>query len=312
MYDPTKPYKKQIFELIEKTWDNPYVTIEKGIYPVIKKKFDWPEVDHSDGIGSKGIYHWQKRTFKSAVFDALAMNLNDLALMRAVPYKLQNHIIIPEDDNEAIIEIISALSDECVKRNIAITGGETSIQSNLKGMDIGMTVSGVIQNVKSNKIREGDMLVGFKSNGIHSNGFSKVREIFSEEIWQEFTESTVVYIDDILKIDEKYNIHGMMHMTGGSYTKLKDITDGNIDLEISNSHKLKPQKIFHEIYRKGVSDEDMYKTFNCGVGFIISVSKEDAKKIVNQYTDTDIIGFAVAGSGKVQIKSAFSDKVVKY
>jgi len=103
MYDPTKPYKKQIFELIEKTWDNPYVTIKKGIYPILKKKFNWPEVDHSDGIGTKGLYHWQKRTFKNAVLDGLAMNLNDLALMRAIPYKLQNHIIIPEDDNEAIL-----------------------------------------------------------------------------------------------------------------------------------------------------------------------------------------------------------------
>ncbi|EKE30227.1 MAG: phosphoribosylaminoimidazole synthetase [uncultured bacterium (gcode 4)] len=312
MYDPTKPYKKQIFELIEKTWDNPYVTIKKGIYPILKKKFNWPEVDHSDGIGTKGLYHWQKRTFKNAVLDGLAMNLNDLALMRAIPYKLQNHIIIPEDDNEAIVEIISALSDECVKRDIAITGGETSIQNTLQGMDIGMTVSGVVESNKPNKIRAGDVLVGFKSGGLHSNGFSKVREVFGDDIRNEFTDPTKIYIGEILEINKDFGIHGMMHMTGGSYTKLRDIIDENIDLEINDTHQLKPQKIFQDIYKKGVSSEELYKTFNCGIGFIISVSEKYAKEIVAKYEDTDIIGKALKGSGKIKVQSAFSDKGVIY
>ncbi|RJO61422.1 hypothetical protein C4544_02815 [candidate division WS5 bacterium] len=312
MYDPTKPYKKQIAELVEKTWENPYIDLEKDVYTVFKKKFDWPEIDHSDGIGTKGLYHWQKKTFKNAVLDALAMNLNDLALMRAIPYKLQNHIIIPEDDNEAIIEIIGALSDECLKRKIAITGGETSVQDTLQGMDIGMTVSGVMPKAKPNQIQVGDILVGFKSNGIHSNGFSKVREVFADEVRPEFTEPTAIYIDDILEIDKKYDIHGMMHMTGGSYTKLRDILPENTNLEIEFPENLKPQNIFSEIHDRGVSDEDMYKTFNCGVGFIISVSKANAQDIVNKYPKTAIIGWAKKGTGKVRIKSAFSDIIVMY
>ena len=152
MYDPTKPYKKQIFELIEKTWDNPYISVKKDVYSIIRKNFDLPEIDHSDGIGSKGVYHWERRTFRNAVLDTLAMNLNDLALMRAVPYKLQNHIIIPEDDKKAILEIVSSLSEICQERKIAITGGETSIHNNINGMDIGMTVSGVLPTEKPNQI----------------------------------------------------------------------------------------------------------------------------------------------------------------
>ncbi len=309
MYDTTKPYKKQIADLVEKTWKNPYISLEKDVYTILKKK---PEVDHSDGIGTKGLYHWDKRTFKNAVLDSLAMNLNDLALMRAVPYKLQNHIIIPKDDNEAIIEIISALSDECVKRNISITGGETSIQNTLKGMDIGITVSGVVENSKPNHIVAGDALIGFKSSGLHSNGFSKVREIFGYGYRKEFTDPTTIYLEKILEIDRKYDIHGMMHMTGGSYTKLKDIISEDIDLVINNKHKLKPQKIFKDIFAEGLSDEEMYKTFNCGIGFIIATSPNDAKKIIAKYKQTDIIGRAKPGKGNIKVKSMFSKKTVIY
>ena len=127
MYNPTKPYKSQILAEIKKTWRTPYVDIRADVYPIVKNKFSLPEVDHTDGIGTKGIYHWQKRTFRNAVLDALAMNLNDLALVRAVPYKLSNHIFMPKDDNIAILAIVRALSQECQKRKIAITGGETSV-----------------------------------------------------------------------------------------------------------------------------------------------------------------------------------------
>src|SRR3989344_797192 len=124
MYNPTKPYKYKILKLIESTWDTPYVKVEKGLYPVIKKKFSALEISHTDGIGTKGSYHWKKRTFKNAVLDALAMNLNDLAMVGAIPYAIQNHIVLPKDDHEAILAIVKRLLAECRQRNIAMTGGE--------------------------------------------------------------------------------------------------------------------------------------------------------------------------------------------
>ncbi len=311
MYDPTKPYKKQIFELISKTWKTPYISVKKEVYPILTRKFDYPEVDHTDGIGSKGEYHWQKRSFHDAVIDALAMNLNDLALVRAVPFKMQDHIVLEKDDHKAIFEIVSAMSAECQKWQIAMTGGETSIQQNIKGLDIGMTVSGFIKNEKPNQIKAGDILIGFPSSGLHSNGFTKVRELFGDETRKEFTVPTKIYLKEILKIDKEYGINGMMHMTGGSYTKLKDIAP-NVDLEITDSHKLKPQQIFKEIYEKCIADEEMYKTFNCGVGFIISVPKKKAEKIINEYPETDIIGRTKFGKGGVLIKSMFSNSKVSY
>ena len=312
MYEPTKPYKKQILEIIEQTWETPYVSVKKDredIYPTITRKFVGIEVDHTDGIGTKGVYHLSQRTFRNAALDALAMNLNDLALSRAIPYKLQNHIIIPEDDKSAIIEIIAALTEECKKRQIAITGGETSIQNTTHGLDISLTVSGLIKKYKHSSLPPGDILIGFKSSGLHSNGFTKVREIFGDEYRDEFVEPTKIYSDTISCLEEIVNIHGMMHITGGGFTKLKDITSNHII--ISKPKLLQPHKIFYELYEKGVPDDEMYKTFNCGIGFIIAVSAEDANKIT-QDKDSEVIGQVIPGNGKITIESSFSDKEVVF
>jgi phosphoribosylformylglycinamidine cyclo-ligase len=309
MYNPQKPFKGKILELIKQTWDTSYVSIKEDVYPIIEKKFSYPEIDHTDGIGTKGIFHWQKRTFKNAALDALAMNLNDLAMTRAVPYKLQNHIIVPEE-NDRVLEIIQALSEECKKRNIAITGGEHSIHDNINGFDISITVSGFIKNEKPNRFKVGDALIGFRSNGLHSNGFTKVREILGEKYRPELVEPTIIYSDKILDLNEKFDIHGMMHITGGAYTKLKGLLE-NTDIKIKRNHKLKPQQIFIDLYKKGISDEEMYQTFNCGVGFVLSVSSEEAGEITSKL-DADIIGEIVAGNGKVKIESMFSDKIVEF
>lgn len=309
MYDPTKPYKKDILELIKQTWETPYVSVKDGVYPIIEKKFQYPEVDHTDGIGTKGIYHWQQKSFKNAALDALAMNLNDLALIRAKPYKLQNHIIIPKDNKEAILEIIKTLVGECKQRNIAITGGETSIHNNIIGLDISITASGFIKDLKPNKFEVGDVLIGIKSNGLHSNGFTKIREVFGKEYKPEFINPTVIYSDKIFTLNEQLNIHGMMHITGGAYTKLKDLLYG-VDVKLNRSHRLKPQQIFRDLYEKGIPDEEMYKTFNCGIGFVLSVSPKDADRITSEL-DADIIGEITSGTKRVIIESMFSGTVIE-
>lgn len=315
MYDTTKPYKEDILNLIKETWKTPYVSIKKDIYPIIKKKFSYPEVDHTDGIGTKGIYHWQQRTFKNAALDALAMNLNDLALLRATPYKLQNHITIPKDDQKAILEIIKTLSKECIKKNIAMTGGETSIHDNTDGIDISITVSGFIRKFKSNKFKVGDVLIGLKSNGLHSNGITKARRVLGKKYRTEFTKPTIIYLDEILSLDKEFNIHGMMHITGGAFMKLKDLLKKE-DIEIKGNHKLLPQKIFRKIYGKGVSDEEMYKTFNCGIGFVLSSFPKEAEKIVSKLNNdgfkADVIGEVNSGIGRIKIESFFSKKEIEF
>ena len=190
MYDSTKPYKNKILELIKQTWKTPYILVEDG---VVKKKFSYPEYHHTDGIGTKGIYHWERRSLKYAVIDALAMNLNDLAMMRAKPYALIDHLFIPEDDENVILEIISNLTDKCKGLGIAVTGGETAIHNNMSGLEISITMLGFVENQKPNRLKKGNILIGIESNGLHSNGFTKIREVFGSKYKPEFIEPTNLY-----------------------------------------------------------------------------------------------------------------------
>ncbi len=310
MYNPTKPYKHTILKLIESTWHTPYVQVTKGLYPVIQKKFLYPEVQHTDGIGSKGLYHWQKRTFRNAVIDALAMNLNDLAMVGAIPYAVQNHIVLPTDDHGVILAIVEALAAECKKRKIAMTGGETSIQSDYTGMDISITVSGLIKKKFKNECKVGDVLIGLKSNGLHSNGMTKVREVFGTRSRKEFTEPTHIYLDEIHRLLKKCRVHGMMHITGGAFTKLKDILPRG-EIHISVPQKLKPQLIFRQLFSRGVSNREMYTTFNCGIGYIISVAKKDERKALKLLPGSEKIGEVLPGQKKrVVILSAFDGRTI--
>ena len=310
MYKPSKPFKQKIIDEVKKTWQTPYVDVKFNTYPIFRKKFNYQEVDHTDGIGTKGFYHWQVGTFKSAVIDALAMNLNDLAVVRAVPYKLSNHITVPVEDKR-LLRLIQEMTKVCKERGIAIVGGENSFHDNMDGLDISMTVSGFVKKPKQNMFRVGDTLVGFRSSGLHSNGFTMVRKLFGRKAKGEFTVPTTIYIDTILKLIDKYEIHGMMHITGGAFTKLKDILN-KADVEIDHTKKLQPQKIFREIYNKGISNKVMYSTFNCGIGFVIGVKEKDAEKIISKTPSTAIIGKVTKGSGNVRIKSAFNGNLVEF
>jgi len=308
MYDSTKPYRKEILKLIRKTWDTPFVSVKDN---VIKKKFCLHEFAHSDGIGTKGIYHWRKKTFKNAVLDALAMNLNDMLMMSAQPYAILNHLFLPKDDKKSILETIGYLSKECQKRKIAILGGETAIHNEMKGMELSITMLGFVGKLKENKFRVGDVLIGIKSNGLHSNGFTRVRETFGKTIKPEFVAPTFIYFDEIFPLIKKFDIHGICHITGGAFTKLKDLLNG-ADAKIIRSSKLNPQKIFKELYKKNISDKEMYKTFNCGIGLVLSVSSKEATRILRQIKDfkADVIGKVVSGNGKVKIQSVFSNKEI--
>lgn len=310
MYNPVKPYKKKILELIKKTQNTPYLVMEQGL---IWKKFVYPEFHHVDGIGTKGYYHWLDGSFENAVEDALAMNLNDLAVARAIPYALCDHIFLPKDDEEALLIIINHLVTECQKRNIAITGGETAIHNNLRGLEISIAMFGFIKNHTLNQFRAGDILIGIASNGLHANGFTKVRKIFGKKLRPEFIKPTYIYWDLIHSLDECYFIHGMAHITGGAFTKIKDLLIG-CDALINRNHTLAPQPIFQELYDRGISDKEMYKTFNCGIGFVLSIPEKDCKKIMDEICAfnfaCDVIGKIAAGKGKVKVQSMFSSQEI--
>lgn len=323
MYNPTKPYKEQVVKLVKRTWDTNYVNVAN--WRVTKYFNPNTEYHHTDGIGTKGIYHLQKRSFKNAVIDALAMNLNDLAIEGAVPYGLVDHLLMTEEDVKAIYEIMENLSKECKKRNIAITGGETAIHNNMEGLEISITMLGYLNNPpKINKFRAGDMLVGLESSGLHSNGFTRIRELYGNGFCPEFIVPTYIYLDLILDICSEFKIYGMAHITGGAFTKIKGFLSRNANAKIFRNHKLNPQNIFSDIYSKILfekdphkASEEMYKTFNCGIGFIFGIREKDVEKCLNYIKEksnfkADVVGEVVSGLGNVIIESNFSNNTIIY
>lgn len=295
------------------TWNTPYVEINDN-YIIRKFPSNIFEYDHTDGIGTKGIYHWANRTFKNAVLDALAMNLNDLLMMQVTPFKLQNHIILPKSDENAIKEIMTALSQECANRQIAITGGETSIHEFFMNelMDISITISGFSEKKFNNTFLKNDVLIGLPSSGLHSNGLTFVRNACLP-FRKEFVEPTKIY-----NLPKCSGIHGIQHITGGAFTKIKRLLK-SVDAYIYKKHFLKPQDIFYDVYRstksnpnmnKSINETTMYKTFNCGIGMVLSVSPNDSDYVI-AFTGGEIIGEVREGNGDVFIESMFDDIILK-
>jgi len=108
---------------------------------------------------------------------------------------------------------------------------------------------------------------------------------------------------------DKCKVNGMMHITGGAFSKLKDIL-GKTDALIHQPIKLYPQDIFRQLYKKGVPDKTMYSTFNCGIGFILSVPKNEVIRVLRMLKNAAVTGEVVRGNGKVRIESAFSGKMI--
>jgi len=320
MYDPAKPYKEKIIKKIKSTWSKN--VIEVGPYSMIKKNRKYYML-HTDGVGTKGTLHYQMGTFGAAAIDACAMNINDVLLTGAKPLFLEDHIMIEREDNDAIEEIIESLVKVCNDYKISLVGGETAIMDTVKGLEIGATVVAYAskKRVLTPHIEKGDVIIGLASSGIHSNGFSFVRKILSKDngvsledrfgedtLGEELTKPTMIYEKPVRKL-LKHNfksIHGMVHVTGGAYTKIKDFIGKNVDVIIDKP--MEPQPIFYLLYKKGeLSSREMYKTFNCGMGFLLFVEKNKAEKILrNLKNDTpscSIVGKVTKGSGRIRIKS---------
>jgi phosphoribosylformylglycinamidine cyclo-ligase len=337
-YDSSKPFKERVIAAIESTWDvRPDIKVEKkGPYAYIIENLpeNTVKIDHTDGIGTKGTLHWSMKTFGNAVQDAFAMNANDLILMGAEPYRIQDHIILEKDDHAAIIQIAEELSKLCKEYKVVVSGGESAILDTIKGFEMGITMIGIVDKNKIilPNVKSGDVIIGLKSNGLHSNGFTFLRGLFlgdlkmslSDNLYdnvslgEELTRPTRIYVNALKKLFETHRdkITGMMHMTGGAFTKLKDIIPNNVDVKINRSHTLNPHKIFSIVKEKANwNDAQMYKNFNCGVGFSIVVKKEFAKEmldLLNKELKADIIGEVVDGSGKVIVESKFSDTTVEF
>ncbi len=247
----------------------------------------------TDGVGSKVLIANEMKKWNTVGIDCIAMNVNDLLAMGIEPLAFVDYIAIQEPNEEIMRQIGGGLSKGAEISRITIVGGETATLPDIvRGFDLAGTCLGMVKKdriITGERIEIGDAIIGIPSNGVHSNGYSLVRKIIKDSgysyhdlfpynkkttIGEELLIPTRIYME-ILDAVREFDIHGLAHITGSGLMKLHRITGHGFDI----TDPLMPQSIFRFLQEEGDVDEvEMYKTFNMGMGFVVVVSKSEARE----------------------------------
>lgn len=217
------------------------------------------------------------------------MNVNDVICVGAEPLALVNYLALEKARPKLVRDVMLGLKKGARKASVAIVSGETAIMSDvIRGFDLAATVLGLVRKDKiitGSDISKGDLVFGMRSSGIHSNGLTLARKLLlsrktNRRIAMELLQPTRIYVNQVMRLlRSRVEIHGLAHITGGGYSKLKRL---GIRAKVGFvlDHMPKPQWIFDEIRAKGdLSDLEMYRTFNMGIGFLIVCPGSSAKQV---------------------------------
>ena len=256
----------------------------------------------TDGVGSKLLLAEQMDSIHTVGIDCVAMNTNDLICVGAEPLSFVDYVALDKPDEDLMAKIGMGLAEGCKQSNCTLSGGETAILPELvHGFDIAGTSVGYVKQDKiidGTKISEGDVLIGLKSSGPHSNGYTLIRKLFDgdKKLGKKLVEPTRIYVKEVMALIKQVDVHGIAHITGGGLDNISRIND-NFQYVIDNP--LPVPSIFDWLQEKGsVEDKEMYRTFNMGMGMLIIVSKDDAEKSVSILCEhAQIIGSVRRGKG---------------
>ncbi len=256
----------------------------------------------TDGVGSKLLLAEEMDSIHTVGIDCVAMNTNDLICVGAEPLSFVDYIALDKPDEKLMAKIGMGLAEGCKQSNCTLSGGETAILPELvHGFDIAGTSVGYVKQDKiidGTKISEGDILIGLKSSGPHSNGYTLIRKLFDgdKDIGKQLVEPTRIYVKEVMNLIKQVEVHGIAHITGGGLDNINRIND-NFQYLIDNP--LPVPSVFDWLQEKGsIEDKEMYRTFNMGMGMIIIVNKNDAEKSVSILGEhAQIIGSVRNGKG---------------
>ena len=268
---------------------------------------------HTDGVGTKVLVAEACQKYDTIGIDCVAMNVNDIICVGAEPLALVNYLALEKTRPKLVREIMLGLQKGAREAGVAIVSGETAIMSDvIRGFDLAATVVGLVKKDKiitGSRIRQGDLIFGIRSSGIHSNGLTLARELLvppkvSYRIARELLRPTRIYVKQVMRlVRSRVEIHGLAHITGGGYSKLKRLgVQANVGFALD--HMPKPQRVFREIQTKGrLSDREMYRTFNMGIGFLVVCSKSSARWVKQVIPEADQLGY-VDSSRRVTVSMA--------
>ena len=281
-------------------------------------------VSGTDGVGTKIKLAFLLDKHDTIGIDAVAMCVNDVICCGAKPLFFLDYIAIGKNYPEKVAEIVSGIAEGCVQSGCALIGGETAEHPGLMPVDeydvagFSVGIADKPKMIDGSKLCEGDVLLGLRSSGVHSNGFSLVRKIFDineETINAEYPEldktlgetlltPTKIYVKPLLALMDKVDVKAVSHITGGGFYENipRMLTDGLSAKIKKDSIPVLP--IFKLMQRVGnIPEHDMFNTFNMGVGMIIAVAKEDADKALEVLAangeDAVVLGEVISGNDGV-------------
>ena len=247
-------------------------------------------VSCTDGVGTKIDLANQFNKFNTIGIDLVAMCVNDLIVQGAKPLFFLDYIAVGKLNLKKTKSIINGIFKGCRLSGCTLLGGETAEMPgvysknkfDLAGFSVGIVSKKKILNKK--KVKNRDIILAVPSNGIHSNGYSLVRSVIKkndldQNLKNELLKPTKIYVREILKLAEKNLLNSSAHITGGGLIdNLARSIPSHLSINIDLS-KIKPLKIFRWLKDKKISDQEMLKTFNCGIGFCLVVSRKNVRKI---------------------------------
>jgi phosphoribosylformylglycinamidine cyclo-ligase len=285
-------------------------------------------VSGTDGVGTKLKIAFAMNKHDTIGIDAVAMCVNDVIVQGAEPLFFLDYLACGKIIPEKIEAIVKGIADGCVQAGCSLIGGETAEMPGMyqdEEYDIaGFTVGMVDQKhvIDGSKVQKGQALIGLASSGVHSNGFSLVRKVLLEdaklslrdyvdelgtELGKVLLEPTKIYVKSVLATIKKFSVSGLVHVTGGGfYDNIPRILPKGLQAEIKEG-SWKIPKIFSFIQQAGkISDYDMFRTFNMGIGMILVVDAKDTKTILEHLQNLGETAYEI---GTVQ--SGTNDVVIK-
>ena len=278
----------------------------------------------TDGVGTKIEIANTLNKYDTIGIDLVAMSVNDLIVQGAKPLLFLDYISINKIDLKKLKSIIKGILKGCRLSGCELVGGETAEMPGTyeKGkFDIAGFAVGVVSKNKilnKNRIKNNNLILAVPSSGLHSNGFSLVRYLINQKkiniknnkfLKSELLRPTKIYVDEVLKLIDQNLINGCANITGGGLSdNIKRIIPDKMIADI-NLDQIKTLNIFKWLKKNGISEKEMIKTFNCGVGFCLIINPKDLKK-VTKYFSRDykpyVIGKISIGNNKVKLNGSIN------
>ena len=286
----------------------------------ISKTFHSPQIVAStDGVGTKIEIANILKKYDTIGIDLVAMCVNDLIVQGAKPMIFLDYISINKIDLKKLKSLIKGVVKGCKISDCELVGGETAEMPgtyskgkfDIAGFSVGVVDEKKILNKK--KIKKNNLILAIPSSGIHSNGYSLIRDILDKKkinlkktkfLKKELLKPTKIYVKEVLSLIKNNLINGCANITGGGINdNIKRIIPDRLTANI-NLNKIKIKKIFSWLKENNIEDQEMLKTFNCGVGFCLIIDPKNLDKVKNFFSSEYkpyVIGKIISGKNKIKL-----------